>query len=111
MGVSVGGTAAGVEDGGGGGAARRRWAHRPSVDKPGQPLGRGAPLSEVVAIPAERLLLKVEEAASATGWSRAFIYEAIRAGDLKVVRYGRSTRIRPSDLQAFIDALVVTGAA
>ncbi len=51
----------------------------------------------------DKLLLKIPEAVQATGYSRSFIYEAIAAGSLKVVRKGRTIRVRAEDLKAWIE--------
>ncbi|MDP6132436.1 MAG: helix-turn-helix domain-containing protein [Dehalococcoidia bacterium] len=51
----------------------------------------------------DKLLLKIPEVVQATGYSRSFIYEAIAAGSLKVVRKGRTIRVRAEDLKAWIE--------
>ena len=51
----------------------------------------------------ERLLYRVPEVVSATGYSRSLIYEAISSGKLKVVRKGRTVRIAAEDLRAWIE--------
>ena len=53
---------------------------------------------------AEKLLLRIPEACELTGFSRAFLYDQIGKGDLKVIRVGRTIRIRTDDLKDWIDA-------
>ena len=50
----------------------------------------------------EKILYRVPEVVKTTGYSRSFIYEAIAAGKLKVIRKGRTVRITAADLQAWI---------
>jgi excisionase family DNA binding protein len=53
-------------------------------------------------------LYTVAEAAETLGTSKAYVYERLRAGELRSVDLGtpakRKLRIRADDLQAFIDA-------
>lgn len=51
---------------------------------------------------AGKLLLTIPEVVQATGYSRSFIYEAVSAGALKVVRKARTIRVSVEDLQAWI---------
>ena len=51
----------------------------------------------------EKILYRVSELVKVTGYSRSFIYEAIAAGSLKVVRKGRTVRITAEDLRAWIE--------
>ena len=53
----------------------------------------------------EKMLLKIPEVAAATGYSRAFIYERISTGELKVVRNGRTIRVATEDLRAWVENL------
>ncbi|MEU3013406.1 helix-turn-helix domain-containing protein [Nocardia asteroides] len=56
---------------------------------------------------ADRLALTVPEAAAACGFSRKYIDDAIAAGKLAAVAPGgnsRSKRIRPADLDAWLQA-------
>ena len=50
----------------------------------------------------EKLLYRVPEVVEATGYSRSLVYVAISAGELKVVRKGRTVRITAEDLKAWI---------
>jgi excisionase family DNA binding protein len=50
----------------------------------------------------DKILLKVPEVCKVTGYSRSFIYQAIRDGSLRVTRKGRTVRIRSEDLQTWI---------
>ena len=52
-----------------------------------------------------KVLLKIPEVAEATGYSRGFIYERIAAGELKVVRNGRTVRVAVDDLEAWVSQL------
>ena len=51
-----------------------------------------------------KILYRIPEVSGATGYSRSFIYEAIAAGSLKVVRKGRTIRVAAEDLQKWIEA-------
>ena len=53
----------------------------------------------------EKILLKIPEVSEATGYSRAFIYERIAAGELKVVRSGRTVRVAIDDLKEWVASL------
>lgn len=50
----------------------------------------------------EKVLLRISEVTKATGFSRSFIYDRISAGDLKVVRIGRTVRVRIEDMNEWI---------
>jgi excisionase family DNA binding protein len=52
-------------------------------------------------------LHKVATVISRTGLSRSALYREIRLGRLKVVKIGRSVRVREKDLVDFIDTLAV----
>ena len=52
--------------------------------------------------PAPAPLHTVEEAAAITRTCTKWIYAQIRAGNLRVHRFGRIVRIDPEDLKAFI---------
>ena len=49
-----------------------------------------------------RLLLTIREAADALGLGRSTVYELITAGELDVVRIGRSARIPTASLDEFV---------
>ena len=49
-----------------------------------------------------KVLLRISEITEATGYSRSFIYDRISAGDLKVVRIGRTVRVRVEDMNDWI---------
>ena len=49
-----------------------------------------------------RLLLTIREAADALGLGRSTMYELITAGELDVVRIGRSARIPTASLDEFV---------
>jgi excisionase family DNA binding protein len=52
--------------------------------------------------PIERLLLRVEEAAQALGLSRSGMYNLIAAGEIPVVRMGRSVRVPAEELREYV---------
>ncbi len=58
-------------------------------------------------------LFTVTEAATALGVKKDYIYAVIRDGDLPVIYLGRGSRpvmrVRPSDLQRFIDSRRLEG--
>ncbi len=47
-------------------------------------------------------LLTVAQTAEALTLSRVYVYRIIRAGKLQAVRFGKALRIRPEDLEAFV---------
>ena len=49
-------------------------------------------------------LLKAEEVAEHLSVSPAFAYRLIQTGQIPAVRLGRVVRVRPQDLQAYIEA-------
>ena len=49
-------------------------------------------------------LLRAEEAASIMDVSKSLVYRLIRTGELPAVRFGTAVRIKPEDLNAFIEA-------
>ena len=49
-----------------------------------------------------RLLLTIRETADALGLGRSTVYELITAGELDVVRIGRSARIPTASLEEFV---------
>lgn len=51
---------------------------------------------------AERLLLRVSEAGERLGLSRSTIYELIGAGEIRVLKVGRATRIPVAELEAWV---------
>lgn len=53
----------------------------------------------------EKMLLKIPEVTALTGYSRAFLYEKIAAGELKVIRNGRTIRIATDDLKEWVNSL------
>ena len=57
----------------------------------------------------EQKLLKAEEIAAMLDVSKSFVYQMIRKGDLPAVRFGLSVRVRPQDLDAFVEASLVSG--
>ena len=52
-----------------------------------------------------RRLLTVQEAARALGMGYSTLRRRIAAGELEAIRLGRSRRIRPEELDAFIERL------
>jgi excisionase family DNA binding protein len=55
-------------------------------------------------------LLKGDDVARVLQVSRSFAYALMRRGDLRTVRLGHSVRVRPADLEAFIEASVTSNA-
>lgn len=53
----------------------------------------------------EVLALTITEAAKLAGLSRSAIYQEIRAGRLRAVKRGRSTRILMEDIKAYLASL------
>jgi len=51
----------------------------------------------------QKLAWDIQEAASATGLSKAYFRKIIAAGELKTTRAGRRVLIRDSDLRAWLD--------
>jgi excisionase family DNA binding protein len=49
-----------------------------------------------------RLLLRIEEAAKRLGVGRSTMYQMIQGGSVPVVRIGKSIRIKPGDLEAWV---------
>jgi putative molybdopterin biosynthesis protein len=49
-------------------------------------------------------LLKADEVASILDVSKSFVYQLIRTGQLQAVRIGTAVRVRPEDLDAFVQA-------
>ena len=47
-------------------------------------------------------LLKAEEVASLLGISKSFVYTLIRKGQLPAIRFGAAVRVKPDDLERFI---------
>lgn len=53
----------------------------------------------------DRMLLTVEEAATAIGVGRSLMFELIAAGEIKTVRIGRLRRVRPDALREYVATL------
>lgn len=52
-----------------------------------------------------KLLFRIPEAAEALGRSRSRIYELVEAGELELVKDGRSALITATSLQSFLETL------
>ncbi len=61
------------------------------------------PMSPAACLIVERLL-KYDEAAKLLGVTGRTVFTLIKTGKLPAVRFGRSVRIDPGDLRAFIDS-------
>ena len=48
-------------------------------------------------------LLKPDEVASLLNISRSFAYQLLQTGAIPAVRLGRACRVRPQDLEAYIE--------
>ena len=57
-------------------------------------------------IESDAVLLKADDVARILNISRSFAYQLMCRGEIPVVRLGRATRVRPSDLDRFISANV-----
>jgi excisionase family DNA binding protein len=53
----------------------------------------------------QKLLLDIREVTALTGICRDAVYLAIRAGDLKACKRGKSTLVRQADLHSWVGAL------
>jgi excisionase family DNA binding protein len=56
------------------------------------------------------VLLTADDVARELSVSRSFAYQMMQRGTIPVVRLGRAVRVRPQDLDAFIEANVSNGA-
>ena len=52
----------------------------------------------------ESLLISIPEAAAQLAISRSKAYQLVAAGEMRVIRIGRSARIRREDLTAWVSA-------
>jgi len=52
----------------------------------------------------ERRLLRIEDVADRLAISRSMAWKLIAIGQLRSLRIGRSVRVRPADLDAYVDA-------
>ncbi|MFE3639277.1 helix-turn-helix domain-containing protein [Streptomyces sp. NPDC059168] len=62
-------------------------------------------MSIALASPAERVLYRPEEAATALGIGRSLVYEEIRLGRLQTVRIGRRRLIPPEYIAQYVELL------
>ena len=53
----------------------------------------------------ERRLLKAEDVASILNISLGFAYQLMKRGDLPTIRLGRAVRVRPADLEQYINTI------
>lgn len=58
-----------------------------------------------------KLLLSVDEVIEGLGIGRTSVFALFKSGELKTIKIGRRTFVRPGDLQAFIDAASQRNAA
>jgi excisionase family DNA binding protein len=58
-----------------------------------------------------QMLLRAEEAARALGIGRSKLYALVAAGEIPVIRIGRSTRIPAAALERWVEERTVPGAA
>ena len=59
----------------------------------------------------DAVLLKADDVARILNISRSFAYKLMRRGEIPVVRLGRATRVRPSDLEHFVSENVSSDGA
>ncbi len=57
----------------------------------------------------DRILLRVNEAATLMGLSKSYVHRLILSGDLPYVRFGRAVRIPLDDLQRWIASRIEGG--
>lgn len=50
-----------------------------------------------------KTLLSVDEVAEATSLGRTTIFALMKRGDLRAIKVGKRTFVRPSDLKEFVD--------
>lgn len=62
-------------------------------------------MSITLPSPAERVLYRPEEAATALGIGRSLVYEEIRLGRLQTVRIGRRRLIPPEYIAQYVELL------
>ena len=60
---------------------------------------------EVQSEKPKRLLLDIPDACEVLDCSRAKFYDLVRRGEIKLVKLGRASRVRPADLEALVDRL------
>jgi excisionase family DNA binding protein len=53
----------------------------------------------------KKLLLTIDESCESGNFSRATFYKLVHQGQIKIVKIGRASRVRPADLEALIDRL------
>lgn len=51
-------------------------------------------------------LLRIEDVAGRLSVSRSMAWKLVAQGELRSLRIGRAVRIRPSDLEAYLDSIV-----
>lgn len=73
----------------------RTIRNRPPVLEP--------PAPSQLALPLERLTVRIPTAIEMTGIGRSKLYELIQSGDVEVVKVGRCTLITVASLKRFID--------
>ena len=54
----------------------------------------------------DRRLMKCDEVASQLGVTSAYVYLLVKRGEIQAIRLGRSVRIRPLDLEAFLKSKI-----
>ena len=54
----------------------------------------------------DRVLLRIQEVAVALGLSRSSTYSLVKSGQIASRRVGKSLRVRPEDVRAFVDGLL-----
>lgn len=58
-------------------------------------------------MPSGALLLRIPEAAERLSLGRSTVYELIQAGEIPVIRVGRSVRISAEKLEQWVENLIV----
>lgn len=60
---------------------------------------------EVQSEKPKKLLLGIPDACDALNCSPAKFYDLVRRGEIKLVKLGRASRVRPSDLEDLVERL------
>lgn len=78
---------------------------------PVPPVSEEIPLVPVLGPQSGELLITIEEAARRLAIGRSHLYRYIDNGRLRSIRLGRSRRVTPEDLAAFVDQVRAAGIA
>ena len=62
---------------------------------------------EELKIDSDLVLLKAQDIADMIRISKSMAYQLMQRGEIKTVKFGRSVRVRPSDLDRFINKSLI----